>query len=66
MENNEKLSAEQSLKIISEVIEQSRNEIMQNAGAPMVFWGALTGVTSIIIWILWTATDNPSWNALWF
>lgn len=66
MENNEKLSAEQSLKIISEAIEQSRNEIMQNAGAPMVFWGALTCVTSIIIWLLWTATDNPSWNALWF
>lgn len=66
MENNEKLSAEQSLKIISEAIEQSRNEIMQNAGAPMVFWGALTCVTSIIIWLLWTATDNSSWNALWF
>lgn len=66
MENNEKLSAEQSIKIISEAIEQSRNEIMQNAGAPMVFWGALTCVTSIIIWLLWTATDNPSWNALWF
>ncbi len=32
----------------------------------MVFWGALTCVTSIIIWLLWTATDNPSWNALWF
>lgn len=66
MENNEKLSAEQSFKIIKDAIEQSRNEIMQDAGMPMVFWGTLTCVTSIIVWFLWIKTDNPSWNALWF
>ena len=38
MDNNEKLSAERSLKIISETIEQSRTDIMRNAGMPMIFW----------------------------
>lgn len=37
MEDNEKLSAERSLKIISQAIEQSRNDIMRNAGTPMIF-----------------------------
>lgn len=66
MENNEKLSAERSLKIISEAIERNRNEIMRNAGMPMIFWGLLTCITSVAVWLLWQATDNPSWNVLWF
>lgn len=66
MDNNEKLSAERSLKIISEAIEQSRTDIMRNAGMPMIFWGILTCITSVAVCYLWQATDNPSWNALWF
>lgn len=66
MENNEKLSAERSLKIISEAIEQNRNEIMHNAGMPMIFWGILTCVTAVVVWLLWQTTGNASWNALWF
>lgn len=66
MENNEKLSAERSLKIISEAIEQNRNEIMRNAGMPMIFWGILTCVTAVVVWFLWQTTGNASWNALWF
>ena len=66
MDNNEKLSAERSLKIISETIEQSRTDIMRNAGMPMIFWGILTCITSVAVCYLWQATDNPSWNALWF
>lgn len=66
MDNNEKLSAERSLKIISEAIEQSRTDIMRNAGMPMIFWGILTCITSVAVCYLWQTTDNPSWNALWF
>ena len=66
MNNKENISAEQSLKIISEAIEQSRSNIMRNAGMPMVFWGLLTCLTSAIVCVLWKSTDNPSWNALWF
>ena len=66
MEDNEKLSAERSLKIISQAIEQSRNDIMRNAGTPMIFWGLLTCATAAIVCLLWKYTGNPSWNALWF
>lgn len=66
MDNNEKLSAERSLKIISETIEQSRTDIMRNAGMPMIFWGILACITSVAVCYLWQTTDNPSWNALWF
>lgn len=66
MNNNENISAEQSLKIIRETMEQSRTDIMRNAGMPMIFWGLLTCITSAIVCLLWKSTDNPSWNALWF
>lgn len=62
----ENLSAENSLRIITETIERSRNAIAKNTGKPLIFWGALVTLTSIIIWALWAKTGSPMWNLLWF
>ena len=62
----ENLSAENSLRIITETIERSRNAIAKNTGKPLILWGALVTLTSIIIWALWANTGSPMWNLLWF
>lgn len=62
----ENLSAENSLRLIAETIERSRNAIAKNTGKPLILWGALVTITSIIIWALWTKTGSPMWNLLWF
>lgn len=62
----ENLSAENSLRIITETIERSRNAIAKNTGKPLILWGSLVTVTSVIIWALWSKTGTPMWNLLWF
>ena len=62
----ENLSAENSLRLIAETIERSRNTIAKNVGKPLILWGALVTFTAILIWALWTKTGNPVWNLLWF
>lgn len=64
MENN--FSAENSLRLISETIERSRCTILKNAGKPLILWGILVSLTSVIIWLLWARTGSPIWNLLWF
>lgn len=64
MENN--FSAENSLRLITETIERSRRTMAKNSGKPMILWGVLVAVTSVIIYFLWSKTGNPIWNLLWF
>ena len=62
----ENLSAENSLRLIAETIERSRSAIAKNSGKPLILWGSLVTVTSVIIWALWSKTGTPMWNLLWF
>ena len=64
MENN--FSAENSLRLIAETIERSRHAIAKNSGKPLILWGVLVTLFSVIIWGLWTKTGSPAWNFLWF
>ncbi len=67
MENLEKnLTPEQSLAIITKSLEQSRKDMIRNAGWPMLLWGFLVLATSLLVFVLWSKTDNPTWNCLWF
>ena len=66
MENNEKLTAERSLEIIGEAIEQGRRDVERNAGTPMIMWGTLTCVTGCLVCVLWMLTSSSVWNVLWF
>lgn len=62
----ENLTTENSLRLIRETIEKSRNTIARNSGKPLVLWGILVTVTAFIVWGLWTKTGSPMWNLLWF
>ncbi len=60
------LTTESSLKIIAETMERSRMSIAKNSGRPLILWGCLVAVTSVIIYFLWSKTGSPLWNLLWF
>ena len=62
----ENLSTEQSLRIIRETLDKSRRSIARNSGRPLISWGLLLIVFSVIIWQLWARTGSPAWNFLWF
>ena len=60
------LTTESSLKIIAETMERSRMTIAKNLGKPLILWGALVALTSVVVYFLWSKTGNPGWNLLWF
>lgn len=66
MEDNNKLTAERSLEIIREAIEQGRRDVERNMGTPMIVWGVLTCVTGCLVFLLWRLTEDAVWNLLWF
>lgn len=66
METNNNLSAEQSLKIISETMARNCRAIEKNQGTYYILWGVIMAVVSALIYILWNGTGNPAWNYLWF
>lgn len=64
-EENKKLSAEQSLKIISEAIEQSRKDMTRSCGKTLLMWGVIICLTATVIGILWKLTGSWYWNFMW-
>lgn len=66
MEENNKMTAQQSLKLISETINNSSKEIVARSGKYFILWGALLSCFSLIIYFLWKSTGNAAWNNLWF
>ena len=66
METNNNLSAEQSLKIISETMARNCRTIEKNQGTYYILWGVILAAVSALIYILWSVTDNPACNYLWF
>lgn len=64
-ENDKKLSAEQSLEIIREAIEQSRKSMTRSCARTLLMWGVLVCVTSTAIGFLWSISNSHYWNLLW-
>ena len=66
MEAKTNLTAERSLDIIRESIERSQRTITKNSAVPLIWWGSLTVVMSLLIVYLWKNHGGPVWNVLWF
>ena len=60
------MTAHESLQLISESLNKSRNDILRNSAKYFVLWGILLTATSIAIYLLWHFTGKPQWNFLWF
>ena len=66
MEQNNEMSAQQSLQIITETFNKSRKGILRNSAKYFLLWGALLTAVSLVIYLLWNLTGKPQWNFLWF
>ena len=60
------MTAQESLQLISESLNKSRNDILRNSAKYFVLWGILLTATSLAIYLLWHFTGKPQWNFLWF
>ncbi len=66
IEQNKEMTAQESLGLINEMLNNSRNSILQNSAKHFILWGALLVVCSFVIYELWHVTGSPKWNLLWF
>lgn len=66
MELNKEMTAQESLRIISETLNNNRRAILRNGAKYFLLWGAVLTVFSLVIFALWRSTGNPVWNWLWF
>ena len=66
MELNNELTAQDSLRVITETLNNNRRAILRNGAKYFILWGALLTVFSLVIYALWHCTGNPVWNWLWF
>jgi len=60
------MTPEKSLQVISDAIAKSRRDFEKNAGTPMILWGVVVLVFSVVVWMLLRKTGNLMWNCLWF
>jgi len=66
MELNNELTAQDSLRVITETLNNNRRAILRNGAKYFLLWGAVLTVFSLVIYELWHCTGNPVWNMLWF
>ena len=66
MEQNKEMTAQESLNLISETMNNSRKEIVRNSGKYFILWGVLLTVFSLLVYFLWKTTGKVAWNNLWF
>lgn len=66
MEQNKEMTAQESLRLITETMNNSRKEILRTSGKHLLFWGVLLTIFSLAIFLLWNTTDRAAWNYLWF
>ena len=66
MEQNKEMTAQQSLKLISETLNNCRKDILRSNAKYYMIWGVLLFFFSLAIYILWKTTGHAHWNLLWF
>ena len=59
------MTPEKSLKIISEAIARNRRDFEKSAGAPLLTWGCIVLIFSILTWFVLRETKDTFWNILW-
>lgn len=66
MEQIKEMTAEESLKLISETMNSNRKSILRSSSKYYLLWGSLLAVFSLVIYWLWHSTGKAAWNMLWF
>ena len=66
MEQNKEMTAQESLALIAETVNNSRKSIVHRSGKYMIVWGISLTLISLLVYILWKTTGKADWNYLWF
>lgn len=66
MEDNNKMSAAESIELITRMIHSTRHNLEQYAYRPFLVWGYTTIAVALAVWGCITITQNPAWFGLWF
>lgn len=61
-----KLNEKESLELIAQMIQNTKNRMETNCGMPFLLWGYTTVFISLLVWLLVTYTQNNNWQYLWF
>ncbi|HIX27257.1 MAG TPA: hypothetical protein H9859_06440 [Candidatus Barnesiella excrementigallinarum] len=61
-----KLNEKESLELITQMIKQSRKNIVVGSGNKFLLYGYSAVVLSIIVYALIRFTGDPAWAAMWF
>ena len=56
----------ESLELIAQMIQNTKNRLETNCGMPFLFWGYTTIFVSLLVWFLVVTTRNYYWQYLWF
>ena len=60
------MTAEESLALIAEVLNNSRRSLLKDSARHFLIWGLCIAVFSLAVYLMWTSTRNVAWNWLWF
>lgn len=60
------LTQQESLDLITKVIQDTREQTERKAGTPFLIWGYSTVIISILGWYLVNLTHNGAWFLIWF
>ena len=66
IQEKKEMTAQQSLNIISEMINDSRRTILQSSAKHFILWGSLLILVSLVVYWLWQSSVSPVWNVVWF
>ena len=61
-----KLNEKESLELITQMIQNTKDRMAENSGTPFLLWGYVTVIISLLVWFLLKETGNNNWQFLWF
>ncbi len=59
------LTEKESLELIARMISKSKKRLEIGDGNVFLYWGTLSVVIGIAVWVAVATTLNPAWNGLW-
>ncbi|MDR0976727.1 MAG: hypothetical protein LBL78_03090 [Prevotellaceae bacterium] len=60
------LNEQESLELITRMIQNTRSKVTRGAGNPLLIWGYSTVIIGLSVWYLLSVTGDYRWNFLWF
>lgn len=63
---DKKLNEQESLELITRMIQNSKRNLEVGSGNIFLLWGYLGAVVPLVIFVLVLLTKNHAWNWLWF